>query len=179
MKNCESLNLQYASNLPSSSADLKATKNGWPSNPTRKSEKARQNNSVNDGEWSSLVFQITNIVAPLAITVVYANKEVTTHDTTLTVTLWLECCQKTSKKKHVRFVSLTFDTFVAIDPKGENGEVASVCCLPSVVRTVQRFLSSLIFFLLWKITCRCASLKSVLWMIPILLSFVACRFDTF
>ena len=146
MKNCESLNLQYASNLPSSSADLKATKNGWPSNPTRKSEKARQNNSVNDGEWSSLVFQMTNIVAPLAITVVYANKEVTTHDTTLTVTLWLECCQKTSKKKHVRFVSLTFDSFVAIDPKGENGEVASVCCLPSVVRTVQRFLSSLIFF---------------------------------
>ena len=34
-------------------------------------------------------------------------------------------------------------------------------------------------FLLWKITCRRASLKSVLWMIPILLSFVACRFDTF
>ena len=50
MKNCESLNLQYASNLPSSSADLKATNNGWPSNPTRKLEKARQNISVNDGE---------------------------------------------------------------------------------------------------------------------------------
>ena len=60
---------------------------------------------------------MTSIVAPLAITVVYANKEVTTHDTTLTVMLSLECCRKTSKKKHVRFVSLAFSTFVAIDLK--------------------------------------------------------------
>ena len=90
---------------------------------------------------------MTSIVAPLAITAVYANKDVKTHDTTLTVMLRLECCQKTFKKKHVRFVSLTFNTFVAIDMKGENGEVASVtvCCLPSVVRRVQRSLSSLIF----------------------------------
>ena len=90
---------------------------------------------------------MTSIVAPLAITAVYANKDVTTHDTKLTVMLPLECCQKTFKKKHVRFVSLTFNTFVAIDMKGGNGEVASVtvCCLPSVVRRVQRSLYSLIF----------------------------------
>ena len=31
--------------------------------------------------------------------------------------LWLECCRKTSKKKHVRFFSLKFTTFVAIDLK--------------------------------------------------------------
>ena len=61
MKNCESLNLQYASNLSSSSADLKATNNGWPSNPARKSEKARQNNSVNDRE-SSFKFQVSSLL---------------------------------------------------------------------------------------------------------------------
>ena len=39
--------------------------------------------------------------------------------------LWLECCRKTSKKKHVRFVSLKFTTFVAIDLKDATDEALS------------------------------------------------------
>ena len=41
------------------------------------------------------------------------------------MTLWLECCRKTSKKKHVRFVSLKFTTFVAIDLKDATDEALS------------------------------------------------------
>ena len=114
MKNCDSLSLQYALNLPSSSAVLKATKNGWPSSPTRKSENARQNSNVNDVELSCLDLQITSIIVPLPKTAAKANSELTTHEIILKVP-WLDCRQKTSRKKHVRFVSFLFRLLVAID----------------------------------------------------------------
>ena len=129
MKNCDSLSLQYALNLPSSSAVLKATKNGWPSSPTRKSENARQKSNVNDVELSCLVLQITSIIVPLPKTAAKANSELTTHDIILKVP-WLDCRQKTSRKKHVRFVSFLFRLLVAIDRSSLFDKTVFVCFFP-------------------------------------------------
>jgi len=53
--------------------------------PTRKSETDRQNSNAKDGEWSSRVFQMMNIMVPFPSTAVSAKIELKTHDVTLAV----------------------------------------------------------------------------------------------
>ena len=53
-------NLQNTAKFSLSSAILCATNNGWHKRPTRRSETARQPKRMNDGEWRSRVFPITN-----------------------------------------------------------------------------------------------------------------------
>jgi len=76
-----------------SSAILKVTKDGWTNNSTRRSETAKQNSKVKDGECSSRVFQINNMMVPFPKTAESAKMELKTQDITLTVVNSPVCCQ--------------------------------------------------------------------------------------
>lgn len=115
------LKLQYALKCSKSSAVLKATKDGWPTNPTRKSETARQNSNVKVGERSSRVFHITSMMVPFPNYAVRAKIELKTHDTILAFISGPEFSQKTTpRKKHVKLVVFMMQTHTMI----HNFEVA-------------------------------------------------------
>ena len=74
-------NVQNTAKFSLSSAILCATKNGWHKRPTRRSETARQPKRMNDGEWRSRVFPITNTTMKFPMHVSKEKKEFRIHVT--------------------------------------------------------------------------------------------------
>ena len=74
-------NVQNTAKFSLSSAILCATNNGWHIRPTRRSETARQPKRMNDGEWRSRVFPITNTTIKFPMHVSKEKKEFRIHVT--------------------------------------------------------------------------------------------------
>ena len=74
-------NVQNTAKFSLSSAILCATNNGWHKRPTRRSETARQPKRMNDGEWRSRVFPITNTTMKFPMHVSKEKKEFRIHVT--------------------------------------------------------------------------------------------------
>ena len=70
-----SLNQQYAVKFLSSSAILNATKSGWHTRPTRRSEVAKEPKRTKDGVWRSWVFLIARRIVELATNVTTPNNK--------------------------------------------------------------------------------------------------------
>ena len=64
-----SLNQQYAFKFLSSSAILTATKSGWHTRPTRRSEAAKEPKRTKDGVWRSRLFLIVRRIVELVTNV--------------------------------------------------------------------------------------------------------------
>ena len=67
------LNQQYAFKFLSSSAILNATKSGWHTRPTRRSEAAKEPKRTKDGVWRSQVFLIARRIVVLVTNVTKPN----------------------------------------------------------------------------------------------------------
>ena len=70
-----SLNQQYAVEFLSSSAIWNATKSGWHTRPTRRSEAAKEPKRTNDGVWRSRFFLIARRIVELATNVTTPNNK--------------------------------------------------------------------------------------------------------
>ena len=70
-----SLNQQYTVEFLSSSAIWKATKSGWHTRPTRRSEAAKEPKRTKDGVWRSRFFLIARRIVELATNVTTPNNK--------------------------------------------------------------------------------------------------------
>lgn len=93
------LNVQYVLKLPTSSAVLYATKNGWQIRPTRRSEMARQKSRAKDGEWSSCVWLIACRMTEFPRQVMMENSEFRTDVKIFAMNVSSVSSMLTSKKK--------------------------------------------------------------------------------